>query len=62
MPVMLLLFAVVPMVILRCGDNIFQEPKVDARIGMNQYGMNGDEYNIDIKRQRGEPQYVEGNE
>lgn len=49
-----------PMVILRCGNDVLQKSKIDSRIRMNQHGMDGHKQNINIKYQRRKPKYIQG--
>lgn len=55
------ILAVVPVVVLRRGKNIFQETEVDTCVGMNKHGMNGHENNVRIESDLREAENVQRN-
>ena len=44
------ILTMVPMMILWCGNDVFQKPKIDAGVGMDQYRMDRHENYVGIKR------------
>jgi hypothetical protein len=54
-------FAMVPMMVLGGSNNVFQEAKIDAGVGMNEHGMDGHEYDIGIKSDLRKSKNVQGN-
>ena len=54
-------FAMVPVMVLGRGKNIFQEAKVDAGVCMNEHRMNGHENDIGIKSDLRKSKNIQGN-
>lgn len=53
------ILAMVPVVVLRRCNNIFQEAKINTGIGMNKHRMNGHKNNIGIKSNLRKPEYIQ---
>lgn len=45
-------FTMVPVMVLRCGKYVLDESKVDSGVGMDKYGVNSYENNINVKYRR----------
>lgn len=54
-------FAMVPVMVLGGSNNILQEAKVDAGVGMDEHGMDGHEDDISIESDLGKPKHIQGN-
>ena len=59
--VIFFLYAVVPMMVLGRGDQIFQRAQVQARVRMDEHGMDGDHNNVYIEYDGGETAYIQRN-
>jgi len=55
------IIAVVPVVILRRDQQVFEKPKRDAGVGMDADRLQGNDRHIGVEHRHGEAQYVERN-
>ena len=62
MSIVFWILAMVPMVVLRSGENVFDEPKVNPCIRMDQHCMYCDEYDVNIEYSSRKTQHIQGNE
>ncbi len=55
------IIAVVPVVVLRRDEQVFEKSKRDAGVGMDGDRLQGNDCHVSVKHRHGEAQYVERN-